>query len=48
MILTTEYGFDTINRHTLSLPIYGFVRAVGPYPSGDHGVHYLISGRLQC
>ncbi|MBO4687904.1 MAG: hypothetical protein J5636_05275 [Clostridiales bacterium] len=48
MIQKTEYGFDTINRHTLNLPIYGFTRAVGPYPSGDHMVHNLISGRLQC
>ncbi len=48
MSKTTEYGFDTINRHTLNLPIYGLVRAVGPYPSGIFIVHIPISGRLQC
>ena len=48
MIQTTEYGFGSINRHTLNLPLYGFVRAVGPYPSGDGMVHIFIAGRLQC
>ena len=48
MTKTIAYRFDTINRHTLNLPVFGFVRAVDPYPSGDHTSLIRLTGRLQC